>query len=174
MSAIEWRDVPGYEGLYQVSDTGLVLSLPREGSDGRILRPDITRDGYAQVRLCKNGLKHRWLVHRLVALAFLPNPALKAEVNHIDGDKLNNALSNLEWSTRSENQQHAYDNGLTHANKVRRANARAVRRSDGVVFESLSKAARALGSPWAVSTISECCNGKRRTCCGYTWQYEEA
>lgn len=171
---MEWRDVPGYEGLYQVSDTGLVLSLPREGSGGKILRPDVTREGYHQARLCKGGEQKGWFVHRLVALAFLPNPDLKREVNHIDGDKGNNRVGNLEWATRSENQQHAYDMGLTSAPRARRANARAVRRSDGAVYESVSQAARSLGKAWAVSTISECCNGKRRTCCGYGWRYEEA
>lgn len=86
---IQWRDVPGYEGLYQVSDSGLVLSLPKSTSPGKILRPSRNKDGYLTVCLSKENRKSTLRVSRLVALAFIPNPEYKLEVNHIDGNKEN-------------------------------------------------------------------------------------
>lgn len=116
-----WKDVAGYEGLYKVSSQGRVKSLLRTniGSDGRnrtfkekILKPVHDGKGYFQVSLCKNGKAKMFLIHRLVSLAFIPNPYNKPEVNHKDGDKARNDVSNLEWNTGSENIKHAFDTGL--------------------------------------------------------------
>lgn len=120
----KWKDIEGYEGIYQVSDQGRVKSLDRdincngthrkfEGKYLKIKNPQ----GYDQVNLSKEGKQKTCLVHRLVAIAFIENPENKPEVNHIDGCKTNNCLSNLEWNTRSENQQHAVDIGLKDAVK---------------------------------------------------------
>jgi len=87
----QWRDVVGYEGRYQVSNQGTVRSLARSYMDGRV---------------------HQWLVHRLVALAFLPQPGGVVEVDHKDGDPLNNRVSNLEWVTHKENLHRAIALGL--------------------------------------------------------------
>ncbi len=108
-----WRDVVGYEGVYGVSDYGTV----RRVKSGRILRQQLIGsrpDGrYYSVTLCQHGVCVRYVVHRLVALAFLPlRDAQRIQVNHKDANKLNNALSNLEWCTPSENVQHAADMGL--------------------------------------------------------------
>lgn len=127
-----WKSVIGYEGLYEVSSLGNVKSLGRTIRDsiGRVRRmkpklmsPSVTAKrgkndkGYLEVRLTNsNGVSKNLLVHRLVAESFLENQ--KDTVNHIDGDKHNNRLDNLEWATYSENNQHAYDNNLKSDNRV--------------------------------------------------------
>lgn len=116
-----WKDVPGYEGLYQVSNLGEVRSLPRYEKDknnklykrkGVILKQSKTTTGYWKVELCKNGTRKSLKVHRLVALAFIVNTFNKPFINHKDGNPLNNIVDNLEWCTQSENIQHAHDTGL--------------------------------------------------------------
>lgn len=104
-----WRDICGYEGLYQVSNFGRVKSL-HFGRE-KLLKAGVSNTGYANVTLKKNTTKKTFHVHVLVAKAFLPNPDEKREVNHIDGDKQNNRVENLEWVTSSENTRHAIQNG---------------------------------------------------------------
>ena len=107
----EWRDLIGYEELYQVSNLGRVKSFHNNGV--RILNPSFADyPGYYVVNLTKNGKQQTQYVHILVAQAFIPNPENKSYVNHIDGDKLNNCLENLEWTTPTENSRHAWRNGL--------------------------------------------------------------
>lgn len=109
-----WKDIPGYEGLYQVSDKGNVKSLERTrvGKCGctcvvkeRILKPGKFKDGYLFVILCKNGENKMFTLHRLVALAFIPNddPEHKTQVSHLDESRDNNCASNLCWCTSKEN-----------------------------------------------------------------------
>lgn len=117
-----WRDIPGYKGLYQVSSLGRVKSMKRFricGRGGKQPLPEKIRlvgtdpkTHYHSVLLCKNSIRKGFLVHRLVALAFIPNPKGKAQVNHKDGDKSNNRIENLEWVTCKENHKHAHENGL--------------------------------------------------------------
>lgn len=103
-----WRWVVGYEGIYMVSNAGNVMTLPKAThADGFTLAQAIGRNGYKTVHLRKNGASKRLSVHRLVAEAFLPNPSSLPEVNHVDGDKANNSVNNLEWCTRSENARHS-------------------------------------------------------------------
>ena len=97
-----WKDIEGYEGLYQISNVGRVKSL----YSGKVLKEVKTTNGYLSIRLYKNGISHRFSIHRLVAKAFIPNHENKPEVNHIDEDKTNNKVSNLEWNTRLENMRH--------------------------------------------------------------------
>ena len=177
---IEWRDVPGYEGLYQVSDTGLILGLPKSTSSGKIIKPTINADGYLTVCLSKGNAKKTFRVNRLVALAFIPNPLYKLEVNHIDGDKANNTVSNLEWCDRSENEKHAYSAGLKERvpsaacmAASARAHMRRVRRSDGMTFESIRDAAAAVGANDKGASISKVCRGLRKSAHGFDWEYAE-
>lgn len=104
----EWRDIEGYKGCYQVSSAGKVRSI-RYGL--KVLKQRIKKTGYVDVNFSVNGVRKVFLVHRLVAETFLGKPKNK-EVNHIDGNKLNNRLENLNWVTHSENIKHAYDSGL--------------------------------------------------------------
>lgn len=129
MGSIEnWKDIPGYEGYYQVSDLGNVRSLNRQvlrcskkiNIAGRPLNLTFDKDGYLYCRLCKDSKPRAYKVHRLVAQAFIPNAQNKPQVNHLDGDKTNNHVENLEWCTISENQIHAFRTGLNDHSKYRR------------------------------------------------------
>lgn len=99
-----WRDIKGYEGLYQVSNLGQVKRL---GNDRQMrektLKERKGKSGYLQVLLCKNGKYKAKYVHRLVALAFIPNPNNHKEINHIDENKANNNFKNLEWCNHKYN-----------------------------------------------------------------------
>lgn len=110
----DWVWVEGYEGHYKVSNTGKVLSI----KSNKILSLNrITKDGYNYVALSKNNKAKEFKIHRLVAIHFIPNTKNKPTVNHIDGNKQNNSVENLEWATREENMQHAYDLGLKEMHK---------------------------------------------------------
>lgn len=104
-----WKDIEGYEGLYQVSDLGRVKSLIRyHNTSWRILTPRLQHNGYLMVTLSKNNIKNQISVHRLVAFTFISNPENKKCVNHKDGNKQNNTLANLEWVTNRENSAHHF------------------------------------------------------------------
>ena len=121
-----WKDIPEYEGIYQVSSYGNVRSLDRPVKHfsyksgkistmirrGVVMRPGSSPNGYKIVRFSKEGKPAYFAVHRLVALLFIANPHNKPTVNHIDGNKVNNKVTNLEWVTSSENQLHAIKTGL--------------------------------------------------------------
>jgi hypothetical protein len=108
-----WLPVKGYEGIYEVSSLGSIVSTAGRYFGCRIGSKGVTKqDRYIKVYLTKNRKSTWFKVHRLVADHFIPNPENKPEVNHIDGDRANNSVDNLEWCTRSENMQHAQDNNL--------------------------------------------------------------
>jgi hypothetical protein len=113
----EWRDIPGYEGSYQVSNLGNVKSLKRLDSIGRqvrerILKPFLDRNGYFMVNLVIENKSITSKIHRLVADVFIENKEDKPQVNHLNGIKTDNKVGNLEWTTRSENMKHAFKIGL--------------------------------------------------------------
>ncbi len=94
-----WKDIDGYEGEYQVSNLGRVRSL----KSSIVLKPMVATNGYLVVCLWKDNVQRKYCIHRLVALAFIPNPENLSDVNHIDEDKKNNVVSNLEWCTHLYN-----------------------------------------------------------------------
>ena len=108
-----WKDIEGYEGLYQVSNLGRVKSLEKirgvQFQKEKILIPQTIKGGYLRIGLSKNGKSTKFLIHRLVAEAFIPK---HFTVNHKDGNKTNNSLDNLEWVSQKENNIHAYQTGL--------------------------------------------------------------
>ena len=113
-----WKDIKGFEGLYQVSDTGLVYSIRRK----KILKPKTDRYGYYAVGLWKGDKKYPKTIHRLVADAFVEKAEGCDVVNHLDCDKKNNNVANLEWTTVQKNTKHAYDNIKKYHDHVQRVN----------------------------------------------------
>ncbi len=116
-----WKPIKNYEGIYEVSNFGMVRSLDRISSNGKRVKAKHLKlcaksDGYIVVGLYKNGRQKTSYVHKLVADAFIPRVGNKTEINHIDGNKKNNRVSNIEWSSRSENIKHAYETGLKKPN----------------------------------------------------------
>lgn len=171
-----WKDIKGFEGHYAVSSYGRVKSLDRtiQGKRfkmhirERVMRQHVGRDGYPAIQLFLDRKPFTFKVHRLVAKAFLDNPDNLPEINHIDGNKQNNAVQNLEWCTRGHNIRHAFKTGLIDPKK-RRGNRKAVRRSDGVIFDSLTEAARESGTH--VSDVSMCCHGHLAHTAGYGFEF---
>lgn len=145
-----WKPVEGYENMYEISNYGRVKSLSRKALDGRVLKESIIKggyfgNGYQFVCLRKNGMNKNYLVHRLVAKAFVPNEHQYPNVNHIDGVKTNNHHSNLEWCTQSYNLRHAIKIGLVESQcKIRREVV--INNGDcNIVFESMKGCASFFG-----------------------------
>jgi hypothetical protein len=109
-----WKDLKGYEGIYKININGDIKSLIRNstGTNTRketFLKPFISKNGYKRVALSKNSKTIKYLLHRLIAIHFIENPNNLKVINHKDGDKLNNELSNLEWCTHSYNSKHGFE-----------------------------------------------------------------
>lgn len=181
---MQWKDIKGYEGYYQVSDTGLVRSLDRyvTSSNGvtRLLRGNVMKQtlAYAEgrgytyyvVNLRKNCTANVSQVHRLVAEAFIPNIDNLPTVNHKDGNKANNNVSNLEWASYSENNTHALVNKLRYP-RQNRIFQYDINGSIINEFDSVSQASRMTGIGRGV--ISHCVNGRIHTAGGYIWEKVE-
>ena len=134
-----WKTIIEYPN-YEVSSEGRV----RNTKTGRVLRPCTNKDGYQRVGLRLNGGQNRILIHRLVAHSFIPNLENKPQVNHINGIKTDNRVENLEWSTNSENQKHAYKNRLkSYYGGSLKQKTRCI--ETGQIFESQSQASRYFG-----------------------------
>lgn len=169
------KNIPGYENLYAATQDGKIFSYPKGNPNlaGKWLKSPLNADGYPIVGLTKNKCRKIITVHRLVALTFIPNPDNKPQINHIDGNKTNNHISNLEWCTCSENIQHAYDTGLKinsieHIKKIISANSKKVINNIGDVFNSASEASRYYQLERRSVANSICHNTK---CAGYIWSY---
>lgn len=174
---IRWKDIPNYEGIYQISDNGVVRSSPRMVSmvvkgtrcesfrRGRTIKGYKTAGGYMQVKLYKNGIEKHHLIHRLVAEAFIPNKAALPQVNHKDENKANNLYTNLEWCTAKENS--------SYGTRPQRLQTRVVMyTTDGEKireFESMRDAAKFAGCNY--TSIVHCCKGDVKTAKGYIWKY---
>lgn len=186
-----WRNIKGYEGLYQVSSFGVVRSVDRIEKHktrwgdsanfkhkGRLIAlkkcAHLDKNGKPSkyvsysVGLSKDGAMKWYSIHRLVAEAFVPNHKNLPCVNHRDSNTLNNRADNLEWCTYSQNSQHMFRNGRA-SGSVR--TAKAVANSKGEIFDSINDAARHYKRKWLAAHISECCRGVRKTAFGLEWRY---
>ena len=174
----EWKDIPGFEGRYQVSSLGRVKSINRKVNKWngvktvpeKILTQRIDRKGYYRIELRdNNGKKHSLQVHRLVAITFIPNPDKKAQVNHISGNKQDNAVSNLEWVSCQENIVHSFEYEL-------RQNIHRVLQYDTngnllAIHKNCMDAERKIGIKHR--TIQNACTrAKNHFAFDYEWKYE--
>lgn len=174
----EWRDIKGFEGLYQVSNMGRVKSMSRSVRANtcgvrilpeKILREGESNSGYMLVVLCKEGKHHNKMVHRLVAEAFIPNPQNYAEVNHKDENKLNNNLNNLEWCNRAYNVN--YGTGVSRCAKTKWKAVEMID-SDGCIIKHFCSALEAeRQTKVSRKSISLVCLGKKREAGGYLWRF---
>lgn len=184
-----WKQIPNYEGYYEVSNTGKIRSMNRRrkvyhGSymmRGRELKPSFGSSGYLQVGLSKSGKAKIFMIHRIVAKVFVVNddPKCKIAVNHIDGNKTNNNADNLEWVSYSDNQKHAYANGLNSWNPRKGMPRKPVVQiyvetgKAKAFYESLGEAERAVGIKGCRSSIMRCCRGDYKTAYGFKWLFKE-
>jgi len=163
-----WRSVPGYEGLYEVSSCGRIRSTRRQGAPGGIKKLTENEDGYLRVKLCRDGTEKRFMVHRLVYAAFVGSLPEGTEINHIDEDKKNNRLENIEAITHLQNVKHG-----TGVRRCAEAHHRPVAQysinGDLIaVYESRKEATQKTGV--AGSGISLVIRGKNRTAGGFIWR----
>ena len=180
-----WRDIEGYEGEYQVSNLGRIMSL--KYNKKKILSLKTRKDGYKEVVLSKNNIQKWCYVHRLVAIAFIPNPNNKSDIDHIDTNKSNNCVDNLRWVTKEENMS----NEITKKklpyrlmgeknpsyNKFGENNAKSIK------VVQLNKETYELIRVWGsivdakrelkITHISDCCKNKRNHAGGFKWMYYE-
>lgn len=173
-----WKDIEGFEGQYQISNFGRVRSMDRYVKNGRgyrktcgkILKPYLTCNGYEQVSLGRNGTHKS--IHRLVAIAFIPNPRNLPDVNHKDEDKANNVYTNLEWCNHSYNA--LYGSCQERLRKYKNQPVYMIDKDSGEIlnkYDSMKIAMEKTGVHKV--TISQICRGKRKTGGGYIWRYAE-
>lgn len=185
MAQERWRDVVGFEGLYVVSNLGNIMSLPRRVkfgntervSEGRLLSQCNDRDGYKIVVLTDGSRRKTGKVHRIVATAFIPNPAGLETVDHINANKSDNSVENLRWCSSIANTKMAWKMGLrgSASNEAIQAlikrTAKPVMRDDGERYESVTAAAKSLGV--TDNAVQAVLHGRHKRCKGHTFKYVE-
>ena len=160
----EWRDIKGYKGKYQVSNTGNVKSLNYNNTGKeKIMKPQDNGDGYLFVQLCKDGKVKNCRINRLVAQAFLPNPNNLPEVNHKDENSKNNNVENLEWCSRQYNVDYSLSKAVIGIDKV-----------SGLILEfpSTREAERQTGI--SKGNICGCLKARQKSAGGYYWMYSDS
>ena len=165
-----WKEVPGYIGLYKVSNYGRVKSVKKQ----LVLKTCGSGNRYKTVALC-NGMRKTFRVHRLVAAAFIPNPENKPCIDHIDGDRANNHADNLRWVTVKENQNNPITKSKWIGKKAKPHHEKAVEQiKNGIVvnvFVSIQEAARK--GNFSATAICKVCKGKGNLHKGYKWRYKK-
>lgn len=171
-----WKDIPDFPN-YQISNLGNVINK----TTNKVRKCIVNKCGYYQLKLNNNGKYKMFLVHRLVAQAFIPNSDNLLEVNHIDCNKQNNCVDNLEWCTRSKNILHAYKNNMCesqknhlimlHKQKEKRIVQKTLNNVKIKIWDSIAQIERTLGYSHCV--IGNCCLNKPHylTAYGYKWEF---
>lgn len=167
-----WKDIKGYEGIYQVSNLGRVKRIGvyknqfKEWGSNRILKYATDKEGYLQVALSSNGKSHTFKVHRLVSIAFIPNPKNLPQINHKNEIKSDNRVDNLEWCSPSYNVNYGTRNEKQFK-KIEQLN-----KGGKIVKEwnSIKEASDSLNID--ASHIVKCCKGKIKTAYGFVWRYK--
>lgn len=176
----EWRDIEGFENLYQVSNKGNVRSLGRtiltnrngtpyyKSYPAKLKKLSKDSDGYYQTTLSIDGKNKTYKVHRLVAQVFVPNPNDLPMINHKDEDKTNNCVENLEWCDAKYNSNY----GTATMRRANKRSKKVMMLKDGnviAIYPSLAEMSRLTG--FSAGEVSQCCNGKLEQGYGYTWKY---
>ena len=165
-----WKDIEGYEGLYQVSNLGRVKSLNYNRTrKEKILKHGSDKKGYLYVNLCKEGKKRNYRVHRLVAETFIDNLENKPEVNHKDEDKTNNKVENLEWVTSKENSNYGTRNKRVAKSQSKPIYGINVKTNEKIEFPSTMEAQR---NSFNQGNIVNCLKGRCKSHKGYKWFYK--
>lgn len=168
-----WKNVVGFEGRYIVSNLGNIIKLPYRDSDGyeqpglEVSKQDAR--GYLRVNLRKNGKQRKYMVHRLVAEAFIPNPGNLPQVNHKDEDKTNNSVENLEWCDSSYNNAYGTRNVRISGSKSKPTGQYTLDGKLVCVWPSAIEIQRQTG--WSQSLICSCRRGERKAAYGYIWKF---
>lgn len=172
-----WKEIKDYENLYEISTSGEIRSIKRIGTNGKILKKHINKDGYYQIQLCKNGKGKTYFVHILVAKTFLNDYDENLQVNHKNEIKTDNRLENLEMMTQKENLNYGTRNDrISKSNKNREDVSRKIiaykyENMEFIgIFDSTKEVERQLGIDH--SHVSKCCKGKIRQIKGYTFSYK--
>lgn len=168
----EWKDIKGYEGLYQISNLGRVKSLNyNKTKQEKILKAGYSKEGYAFVNLCKKGKNLHITVHKLVATAFIENPNNYTEINHKDENRSNNNVKNLEWCSHLYNMN--YGTGIERRSQKRKIPVNQYDKLNNFIkkWASAIDVQNSIGINQ--SAIIACCKGKNKTAGGYTWKYVE-
>ena len=168
MNAEVWKPIKGYESLYEISNRGTIRKI----NNKKLKMPHKHRMGYLKVMLYSNGKEKSFYLHRLIAKAFIPNPKNYPCVNHINGTKNDNSINNLEWCTRSQNTQHAYNTGLIKSGKDHvQSKALVVTDKNGNDVKILygNNQWKAFGLDQA--SVIKCLKGIRKQHKGYTFRY---
>ena len=193
-----WKDIPNYEDIYEISTRGYIKSISRWRDNGKsgylqkekYMTPHVTKKGYLAIDLYKDKKRKKYLVHRLIAETFIPNPNNYPCVNHKDGNKLNNDINNLEWCTQQYNMKEAARLGLLnlwcdklfgkdHPNYKFRGKWKTQKPIyqfdiNGVFIKRYNSSQEAnRETDINASHISECCNNKRKTAGGFIWKFEK-
>lgn len=170
-----WLPVVGYEGRYEVSNLGNVKSLNYENKGYvKLLKPGVIKKGYLYVYLTKNGKEKRFFIHRLVAEAFIPNWFDDPQVNHIDEDKTNNNVDNLEWCDCKYNNNHG-----TRNNRISEKNTNGKKSKPVIQYTKTGEFVKEWPSIMEAdrngfhhSVITKCCRGERQSHKGFIWRYK--
>ena len=164
-----------YEGLYKVSNLGRILNLNyRNTGKSKLMTPSANTDGYFKVNLRKNGENKTCYVHRLIAQTFIPNPENKPEINHIDEDKTNNRVDNLEWKWHKDNINHGTHNERSAKTRTNGKKSKRVLQLslDGELIREWESTQECGRNGFSQSAVCNCCNGKRKSAYGYIWRYK--